>query len=448
MAVLTPDEAAAWTSGSWDRPFTESLRSVGHDTRTMKPGSLYVALKGARVDGHTLLPRAKAAGAVAALVERGRAQPCLPCLEVGSPEAALGLLAKGARSKINVPVVGITGSAGKTTVKNFLAAMLRQRGPTCGTPGNWNNFIGLPLSLLAMELSDEFGVFELGMNSPGEISRLAEICRPDIGIITSIGAAHLERLESVEAIAREKTDLFTALPESGIAVVDVDSSWLDLMRKKINCGQVSVSLEGEADLQGSPVEGGLEIHDRIRDERWLQPLPYPGTAMQKNMLLAVAAARECGLSAEEIIAGAEQVESAPLRWETLRVGDWRLVLDAYNANPLSMEHAIRTFAAEPRGGPKWLVLGGMAELGAQSAACHRELGTVIEKEPFDGIVLVGEQARLIGEEISSVPVYTAADAHGAAELLLAHSRPGAEVLVKASRADRLELILDYLPTTE
>jgi len=444
MPRFDAQDLTAWTGGTWTRTPDQAVTRVVHDSREAGPGGLYVALKGERFDGHSFLAAVADTGAAAAVCARGRGIPELACLEVADPQRALEDMARGYRQTLGGLVVGVTGSAGKTTVKDLLACMLMQRGETCKTRGNWNNHIGLPLSLLSMERGDDFGVFEAGMNHAGEIGHLCGILQPLCGLVTSIGEAHLEALGSVEAIAAEKISLLASLPEDGVALVDVDSPWKDQMLARTRARTVTCSLRTRADYTGQPAgdtAARLQISDGVRGGVFEVTLPLPGTHMMRNVLQAAAVAREFGLSPGEIQAGLQAFAPAPMRWETLRVGTWSVINDAYNANPLSMRSSIKTFARMAAPVEKWLVLGGMNELGAEEARAHRDLGVFIASLGFHGVITVGGKARWIHETAGAgerIHVDTAADA---AVAVRGRVGAGAGILVKASRGDRLETVI-------
>jgi len=447
MPVFSPEKLAEWSGGTWTRLPAAPVTGVEHDTRSLHAGALYVALPGERFDGHDFLTPAAESGAVAALCARGRAHPGMACLEVDDPLAALGKIACGYRRTLGGLVVGITGSAGKTTVKDLLAEMLARRGDTCKTRGNWNNFIGLPLSLLRMEHSDCFGVFEAGMNRPGEISKLCSILEPICGLVTSIGEAHLEAFGAVEGIAREKISLLASLPEEGVAVVDLDSPWKDWMLRETRARVVGCAFQTEADYQARPLPTDprvLCIRDRRHGIDFDIEAPLPGAHMHRNLLHAVAVAREFGLTPEEISEGAGRFAPAPMRWERLRMGSWTVINDAYNANPLSMRSAIRTFAELEVPVEKWLVLGGMAELGAGETAAHRDLGAYLSGFGFHGVVTIGPKAAWIADTARAGQVIPVATLAEAAAILRTRAGAGAGILLKASRSDRLEALLPLL----
>ena len=447
MTRFDPENLQAWTRGTWTRQPIAPIKAVVHDTRAMVDGALYVALPGERFDGHDFLETAANDGAVAALCSQGRAHPALPCLEVSDPYQALTDLAAGFRQTLGGLIVGVTGSAGKTTVKDLIAEMLACRGDTCKTRGNWNNHIGLPLSMLGMSPTDDFGVFELGMNHPGEIASLTAILKPICGLVTSIGEAHLEAFDDVEGIAREKAALLAGLPPEGLAVVDIDSPWRACLLAHAKCRVVRCSLRESADYTGRPSDaGGLYLHvvDNRHGLSFEVPMPLPGTHMMRNLLLAVVVAREFGLTPKEICDGVGRFAPAPMRWETVKAGPWTVINDAYNANPLSMRSAVKTFAALERPVEKWLVLGSMAELGRGEERAHRELGGFLSEFSFHGLICVGEKARWIAEGATMAPKYCVDTVEDAAKRLRECAGPGSGILIKASRADQLERLIPCL----
>jgi UDP-N-acetylmuramoyl-tripeptide--D-alanyl-D-alanine ligase len=447
MPLFDPRDLAAWTGGTWNQTPSGMLGPVVHDSREVVPGCLYVALKGERFDGHDFLAQVADTGAAGAVCARGRGIAGLACLEVDDPQRALEDLAREYRRTLGGLIVGVTGSAGKTTVKDLLAAILMQRGATCKTRGNWNNQIGLPLSVLSMEKEDDFGVFEAGMNHAGEIGHLCRILQPLCGLVTSIGEAHLEALGSVEAIAKEKITLLASLPEEGVGLVDLDSPWKDQMFERTRARIVTCSLRMPADYTGQPVAESAEclhIKDAVRGVEFEVDLPLPGKHMMRNVLQAVVVAREFGLSVDEIRAGVQAFAPAPMRWEKLRVGSWTVINDAYNANPLSMRSSIKTFARLEFPVEKWLVLGGMNELGAGEAQAHRDLGVFVASLGFHGVVTVGEKAAWIHETAQAGETVHADSVEEAAAVLRGRVGPGAGILVKASRGDRLERVISEL----
>jgi UDP-N-acetylmuramyl pentapeptide synthase len=408
-------ECASWGSTPWknsDKNFP--ILGISHDTRTLKPGELYIAIKGATHDGHDFVAQAVEKGAAGLIVERefpvfGN----VPQLIVPDTMQALRALAAGVRRHWTGTVIGITGSVGKTTVKELIAAVLAQKGTACKTPGNWNNDIGLPLSMLAADRNADFFVFELGMNHPGEIDSLASLLQPDWAVLTDIGKAHIEFFQSLEKIAEEKAAL---LAHAHNALLDETSEWFELFRSR---------------CKGRIVTFGKEP--------FLFTAPLPGEHMIRNARRAAALGLELGLSPEAVQAGLSAFQPAPMRWERVLHNGIVFINDAYNANPLSMRAALTTFAGLPCEGRRFAVLGGMRELGAQGEAEHRELGRFVDQLKLDCVITVGEAgAQIVCNGIVGIEKPAAVD------MLRSHLRSGDMVLFKASRGERIETILEEL----
>ena len=426
QAKYSAAECAGWCSNVWINSDTNfPVRGISHDTRTLKPGDVYIAIKGATHDGHDFVQQAVEKGAAGIIVARefpmfasrlrGQASDAgtIPQMVVFDTMAALWALAAGVRSHWTGTVIGITGSVGKTTVKELIASVLSQKGTVCKTPGNWNNDIGLPLSMLAADRNADFFVFELGMNHPGEIDSLASLLEPDWAVITDIGKAHIEFFQSLEGIAEEKAAL---LAYADNALLDETSEWFELFRSK---------------CAGRVVTFGKEP--------FAFSVPLPGEHMIRNARRAAALGLALGLSPEAVQAGLSAFKSAPMRWERTLHKGIIFINDAYNANPLSMRAALTTLAQLPCEGRRFAVLGGMRELGAQSEAEHHELGRFVDTLKLDGVVTIGEPgAQIICDGMFGV------EKSAAVETLRTRLRAGDMVLFKASRGERLETILEEL----
>ncbi|HOW97841.1 MAG TPA: UDP-N-acetylmuramoyl-tripeptide--D-alanyl-D-alanine ligase, partial [Kiritimatiellia bacterium] len=373
-----------------------------------------------------------------------------PVLVVGDTRKALGDLASGYRRTVTARLVGVTGSVGKTTVKEMIADALAQAAPTARTPGNWNNDIGLPLSLLAIEPVHRYAVLEAGTNHPGEIAALCRGMRPDWGVVTAIGQGHLEHFGSVEAVAREKADLLRALPAGGLAFLPRDDAWYELLRAAAPCPVVTVSLEAGADYRGRPDPAGGDrfvVEERETGERAELVSPLPGRHMVANALFAAAVGRRCGLPWAAISAALARYRPPPLRWNRSVVRNVTFINDAYNANPMSMRAALEAFGRMAVAGRRWLVLGGMLELGPGECDLHRQLGRVVAGGPWEGLLAVGPRGAWIVEGtreagLSADRSFCCADAGAAARRLDQWARPGDAVLLKASRTERLEKVLE------
>jgi UDP-N-acetylmuramoyl-tripeptide--D-alanyl-D-alanine ligase len=409
-------ECAAWTSNVWKNSEKNfPILGISHDTRTLKPGDVYIAIKGAAHDGHDFVETAVEKGAVGLIVEREFPNIGTPQMIVPDTMAALWALAAGVRSHWAGTVIGITGSVGKTTVKELIASVLAQKGAVSKTLGNWNNDIGLPLSMLAADRNADFFVFELGMNHPGEIGQLASLLKPDWAVLTDIGKAHIEFFQSLEKIAEEKASL---LAYADNALLDETSEWFDLFKSK---------------CKGRIVTFGKEPFEFTA--------PLPGEHMIANSRRAAALGLALGLSPEAVQSGLNAFKPTPMRWERTLHNGIVFINDAYNANPLSMRAALKTFADLPCEGRRFAVLGGMRELGGTAEDEHRELGQFVNDLYFDSVITVGEAgAQIICDGMLGL------DKAAAADVLRTHLRSGDMVFFKASRGERLETILDELKT--
>jgi UDP-N-acetylmuramoyl-tripeptide--D-alanyl-D-alanine ligase len=448
MPSFLAKDLSAWSGGTWAGGAPPPIRGICADTRTLRAGELYVALRGPNFDGHTFIEEAFLRGAAAVMAEAAAKSVREPVLRVPCTRAALAALAAGYRRTLDARLIGVTGSVGKTTVKEMTADLLASAAPTARTRGNWNNDIGLPLSLLAIEPSDRYGVLEVGSNHPGEIAALCECLRPQWGIITAIGPGHLEFFGSVEAIAREKAALLKSLPAAGLAFLSRDDAWFDGLLAASPCEVVTVSLDAEADYRArpDPAEGSrFVVEERTTGQRAEMKVPLPGRYMVANALWAVAVGRRCGLSWEAIRESLDRYRPLPMRWSRVVLCGVEFVNDAYNANPVSMHAALEAFAKMGVAGRRWLVLGGMLELGAAECELHRQLGRAVVAGPWAGLLHVGPRGAWIAEGardggMSADRLFDCPDTTSAAGLLKKLARPGDAVLLKASRTEGLEKV--------
>lgn len=452
------EDVVRWTGASVQGPPCGLCTSVTQDSRTVKPGSLYVALKGARLDGHVFVASALKQGACAALVEAGReipdVAPDAPLLRVPDTYAALTRLAAGWRSTFHAPetrLVGLTGSSGKTTTRTMTAVLLAATGgKVASTSGNLNNHIGLPLSLLAMEQGTAFGVFETGVNHPGEMDALAATLRPDAVIVTNIGTAHIEFFRTKAGIAEEKGKLLAALPPDGFAVLNTETDCFDSLAGRTVARKVTVSFKRtDADFFGELRDGGrglVAVRERETGCETLLESGLPGQHNADDLLLAFATARAFGVPPDACVEALRGLSLPGMRWrEEMRDGV-KIVNDAYNANPDSMAASVRTFLGLPCAGRRILVLGDMYELGGLSESLHRGVGDLVAECRPDGVLFVGDlmaaardQAIRRGfPEERALWAKTAADA---APKLATLAKSGDSVLLKASRGVALERLL-------
>lgn len=451
---MKPEDIARWAGGTWTVPPTFPITSVTQDSRKATLGALYVALPGARCDGHDFVSAAFRAGATAAMVRRDWAPPAevagLPLLSVDDPAVGLRALAKGYRASLKATVVGVTGSAGKTTLKELLAAMLSGVGKTAATLGNYNNEVGLPLSLLAVPEDARHAVLEAGVSHPDDMAPLADTMRPNAAVISCIGPAHIAAFGTERAIAEEKARLLAAVPPEGFAVLGLETRELATLRAACRCRVVTCSLRDEgADYVGEPIAKGTLRVRHAEEPAVLLRTGLSGEHNASNALLAYAAAREAGATAAEALEGLSRFAPPAMRWERVRLGRVQAINDAYNANPLSMRAALETFAGEETPGEKVVCVGDMLELGAASEATHRAVGEASGNGPWRLLVGVGPASRALLEGAvaagypASQTAWFAATAEAAAELPLL-LRAGDTVLLKASRGMRLETLLASL----
>lgn len=438
MPEFRSGELSQWVSRLWKNGIPEGVvTGVSHDTRTLKPGNLYVAIRGDQFDGHTFVEDAFAKGASGALVCDDFQWTANPVLKVHDTIKGLQDMARGYRKKWLGAPVAITGSVGKTTVKEMCADILSVRGETHRTAGNYNNHIGLPLTMLSMPQAARHGVFEIGMNHPGEIGALAYLLQPKVGILTDICNAHRESFSSLEEIAREKIRLLERVPSSGSVIIDRDSEWYSMMRRHTCASVVTVSLEGVADYVGRRVGRGVL---NVNGHNYI--MPQPGEHMMRNALRAVALGLEIGMEPSEIAEGLGKFKAPPMRWQESAIGGVKFVNDAYNANPLSMRASLRTFANLPENGSKWAVVGGMRELGAVSDEEHAALGEFIDGLGLGGVIAVGELARQIVCK-GTGRFFQCGGTEEAARILKDNLEAGDRVLLKASRGEQLETVLNH-----
>lgn len=430
------------------------VTAVTTDSRTIRRGDLFVALRGEKFDGHDFLPSAHRSGAAAAIVERvDLALPEFPQIQVTDSLAALQRLAKAYRDEWSLKVVGITGSNGKTSTKEMLAAVLSERFRVVKTEGNLNNHIGVPLSILRASSKHEVAVLEVGMNHAGELKPLVEMVKPDVAVITNIGIAHIGFLESREAIAREKMVLAEGVRNDGVVILNANDSFTAWIAARCRARIVRAGLE-IGDLQARDIvhhQDGEEF--TIADESGCTraKLPVPGEHMVLNAAMAVAAGRTLGLSLEECASGLRRTVIPGGRLRVQRLGALFLIDDAYNANPDSVVAALKTASCLPLPGRRVAALGRMGELGQESVPGHRRVGSAVAEFGFAFLVTVGDEAELIAEAAarSGLKDVIAVTTHEeAVEVLNGYLQSGDVLLVKGSLTSQMDRVIDGLERAE
>lgn len=429
------------------------IAGVTIDTRRRCEDSLFVALKGSRSDGHDYLAEAVERGAAALLVSEDREEEATalsgekPVFAVPDPLLALQALAASYRKLVNPRVMAVTGSTGKTGTKDFIASILSLRFGVHATPGNLNNHIGLPLTLLGMEGAEEVLVTEMGANHKNEIRRLAEISKPDMGVITNIGPGHLEFFGSLQGVAEAKAELLESLPPAGSAVLPADDEFFAFLSGKTRASVVSFGFHEDSDWR---------IENLVKKGQWGCSFSTKGIEIalgrlgRHHVLNAAAAAAACsliGATSEEIARGIEIAKIPDGRGVLYDIEGILFVDDSYNSNPASLRAAVEAFMEIETDGARWLVLGDMLELGEKSAEFHREAGILCGKAGVDVIVTFGsetvELSRSAAEQRKApARISHFIDAEKLSVFLNEHLSPGDIALIKGSRAMQMENIIE------
>jgi len=451
---LTLAEIAASANATPIGPLVESVQvsRVTIDSRDARPGDLFWAIVGERFDGHDFVPQALAAGATAAVVDRDVAASGA-ILRVGNTRVALGQFAAWYRLTCKATVVGVTGSVGKTSTREAVHAALSRRYASVRSIKNFNNEIGVPLSLVGVGPEHEYAVIEMGASHVGEIARLAAIARPDVGVLTAIGEAHLEGFGGIENVAAAKTELVDALGTTGTAVLNADDERVRRIGQAANCRVVWFGMQpGPLPL----VASATEIEEAVGTVSFRLDggprvmLRAPGRHQVYAALAAAAVGRVAGLADREIVAGLADYRPTEMRCQVERLGEVTVINDAYNACPPSMQAALDVLDGWPTRGRRVLVCGDMKELGPRGPHLHRQLGCEIaRRRSVDCLVAVGplsanvvESARAAGMDPAAVAYCDSIDQ--AAGVIGRTVRPGDVVLVKGSRVMQLEKTIEPL----
>lgn len=421
-----------------------AFHGVCSDSRKVSPGSLFVALRGPNHDGHEHVVAAASAGAVAALVEHP-VDCVIPQLIVEDTRLALGRLAAAWRQQLAMPLVAVTGSNGKTTVKEMCAAILAQADTTLATRGNLNNEIGVPLTLLRLNEAQRYGVIEMGANHPQEIRYLSELTRPQVAILNNAAAAHLEGFGSLEGVARAKAEIFEGLDENGVAIINADDHFAPLWREMTEGKQViTFGLQQPADVtarwQGDVYGSRLEVTTPVAE--FQLDIALPGRHNVMNALAAIAAATALNIESRQIIDGLESLQAVGGRLQTRRgINGATVIDDSYNANPASMGAGIRVLAE--CAGRRLLALGDMGELGEEAVDLHRQVGDEARRAGIDALYASGELSRGAAEVFGENGHFFAQQQQ-LIDALLAQMKSGVTVLVKGSRSSHMERVVEAL----
>ncbi len=449
MTPCTARELCAAVGGTLLQDSGAPVTGVTTDSRAVQPGQLFIPLVGERFDGHAYISKALDGGAAGCLTAAAP-ETLLPgklYIQVADTRLALKALASWYRDKFDLPVVQVTGSAGKTTTKEMIASVLSQRYNTLRTEGNFNNDIGAPLTLLRLMPEHQAAVIETGMNHFGEIRYLGEMVRPDIAVITNVGDAHIENLGNTrQGILRAKCEIFENLTPEGVAVLNGDDELLNtvtLPQTILRCGVDDGCGVRVTDIDDRGLEG-VACTVTIEGEHYRLTTSAPGRYMIYPMAMAAAIGRRLGLTGEEIAAGVAAYTTVGSRMHLIRLPGERLVIDdCYNANPQSMAEGLRMLAASPAKN-RVAVLGDMGELGQLTAQAHRDMGALTRRLGLTAVA-VGEKMHALTETDPQAQWFaTVEEAMPAIRQLFT---PGTAVLVKASHAMHFERIVKELEKT-
>jgi UDP-N-acetylmuramoyl-tripeptide--D-alanyl-D-alanine ligase len=432
---------------------------VSIDSRTIAEGQLFVAIRGEKHDGHTFIDQVAGRGVRGVVVDATADLPHadwknlgLACVAVADTTRALGALAGYQRRLCHIPVVAITGSNGKTTTRMMTTQVMLQRFNTLSTQGNFNNEIGLPLTLFNLTAQHQAAVLEVGMNHPGELTRLGAICRPTIGMITNVGPGHLEFLGSLAGVARAKEELIAQIDPSGTVVLNRDDPHVAGMAARAGRRVLFFGLGVDAEIQARDIReaaDGVTFELKLPDQSVRIALPTPGRFMVTNALAAAAAGYLAGLTPAEIRTGLESFAPAKGRLKVIRTDRGvNIIDDTYNANPASMAAAIATLKSLRKDRPAMIVVGDMLELGSQSETLHYQLGAAAAASGASRLYVFGPHASAVRKGAIDAGMPATALFVGAKEEIgadaVARLSPGDWVLVKGSRGMGMETVVEKL----
>lgn len=449
MKPLSLKQIAEWCGGRLDEKYGRiEIRGVTTDSREARDGFLFIPLAGNRVDGHSYIGRAMDAGAAAVMTAR-EPQEGVPSIRVPDTLEAFGRLAAAYRASMPVKVLAITGSVGKTTTKEMLAAILRRRFRTTWTEGNHNNNLGLPMSVMDIEDDTEFAVLELGMNHFGEMAYLSKIARPDMAVFTNIGTMHIEHLGSREGILKAKLEILEGM-DGGPVVMNGDEPLLWRLRNTIGRKRRYFGVHNpECDVRASEIEttdDGVRFTLTGLDRTFSVFVPANGRHTVYNALAAATAALLAGAAPEDVRAGLSDFENAGMRQQVYERGGYTIIDDCYNAGPESMTAAIDVLTSHSSSGRRIAVLGDMMELGSISMAEHYKVGRLVAKKKVDMLLAYGANATRVvtGAVTGGMPPSRAIyydDQDQLIHELRARAQPGDTLLFKGSRGMKMERAL-------
>lgn len=452
MDKLTLTEVAQVTGADTNSDEKIFFNDVTTDSRKVTSGVLFIALKGEIFNGEDFAEDALRKGAAAVLVSKTAKKISGGIvLKVDDTLTAYRQIAGAWRNRFKIPVVAVTGSNGKTTTKDLTAAALSGLGHVQKTSGNFNNEVGVPMTLLSLNAKHNAAVVEIGMRGLGQIESLAEVVKPTIGIVTNVSEAHIELLGSIENIARAKSEMVSAIPNGGTIILNADNVYTAEMKNLAGEGVqvLTYSLEGDADFVATDiliVSVSTEFTLNFRGKKYDFEIPMLGRHNVSNALAAIAAGYACGLSVPEVQRGFSSLTTTKMRYEVIRRDGLTIINDAYNASPASMRAAIHT-TAEVYDGRLIAVLGDMLELGTFAEKIHREIGEELVENKFHTLITLGELGKFIAvgaRDAGLENVYTFDTHEDAAKKILELVRDGDTILFKASHVMHMEKIIELI----
>lgn len=450
MKKFTLEEIAVACGGTYvgdENLKNQCISSVERDSRQIKDNSLFLAIKGERVDGHDFIQKCYDMGAICAICEKAPQNPTKPYILVNSTLEAVKKIGKAYREKFDIPVIGVSGSVGKTSTKEMLYAVLSQKYKTHKTLGNLNNELGVPLTLLAMEEDTQAAVIEMGISDFEEMTRLSEMVQPTICVLTIIGCCHLENLGDRDGVLKAKTEMFKNASQNAEFVLNGDDDKLSTV-KEVNGKQpiffgFSNNNQYYAENIENNADGGIKCCLCFEKAKLNVTIPAIGNYMVSNALAAVAVGRLCGLRDDELINGVQSYKTVGSRANVINTTSLKIIDDCYNANPTSVKASIDTLVNFS--GRKVAILGDMKELGTNELKMHFEIGEYAKEKGVDVVISVGELAKEIAKGSNGSWFENLDSANKSLKDLL---RKGDVVLIKASHSMQFEKIVEHLKSLE
>lgn len=454
--ILSLKKAATAVSGKLVNCPDEDavVYAVSTDTRTITEGAVFVALKGENSDGHKFISVAAEKGALCCIANKDAQVPNnVPLLLVDDTSVALLDLAGAYRREMKIPVVAVTGSVGKTSTRGMIASVLSQKYNTLATEGNFNNEIGVPLTLFRISKENDIAVVEMGMNHFGELSRITTAAKPDTAVITNVGEAHIENLGSREGILKAKLEVLEGLSRDGTVILNGDNDMLKSVNGTLDFETVYFGTEKKCcDVTAKNIKTyaeGSEFNFEIGGREYKATIGVPGRHHIYNALAAIVVGMKYNLTPNEMIDGIREFVPVGMRQAAIEIGEYTVIKDCYNANPTSMRAGLEVLSLKETEGRRVAILGDMKELGTISEKAHFDTGKLVPKYNVDCLITVGECAKQIadGAELSGMDsqcVYSFDNNEQLTEKLYDILKPNDVILLKGSRSMKLEEIAEFM----